>query len=185
MDLETIQKSKGVTRTLIGLGIVAVIGMTFGVGTMMGYHKARFAENYGNNYERNFFGGQNEQRGAGRDRGFMGGMMGDFQDRFDLPSSGNGATGEVVSVSFPNFVVIDRDGLEKVITVSNNTIIRKFRENATTTDIQVGSVATVLGDANNSGIIEAKFIRVMPSAKVEPVKQNPSVIPSASTTNTN
>jgi hypothetical protein len=154
LTTEATKKSITANRILIGLGVVCGAAVVFSLGTMAGYHKARFAEHFGENYERNFFG----ERQGRDDRGFMGNM----HNRFDLPPSGHGAVGRVLSVSLPNFVVIGSDNLEKVITVTNETLVRKFREEATTADIAVGMSVAVLGDPNELGAIQAKFIRVMP-----------------------
>jgi hypothetical protein len=110
--------------------------------------------------------------------------MGNMHNRFDLPPGGHGAVGKVLSVSLPNFVVIGNDNLEKVITVTNETLVRKFREEATTADITVGMSVAVLGDPNESGVIQAKFIRVMPGMGLPllPLPTTPSTTQRVGTT---
>jgi len=151
--MEYIKNEVVVKRVLIGLGIVACLMVTFYAGTIVGYQKAKFAGGFGDNYEQNFFGSRGD-----REHGFVGGMM----HRFDLPPSGHGVIGEVVSVTLPTLVVVGQDRVEKMVALDDTTMVRKFQENAETTGITVGSFVAVLGDPDDRGVITAKLIRLLP-----------------------
>jgi len=151
MELKTIHESKTVRGILIGLGVAVTVMLIFHFGTIMGYHKARFSDDYGGNFERNFMG---QQRGEN----FFSGMSGMMES---VPG-GHGAVGEVVSVSLPTFVVAGPDNLEKTVVINDETLVREFRDKRTKEDIIVGKTVVVLGTPNDAGVIEAKLIRIMP-----------------------
>ncbi len=145
MKTEETKKSKIVKWAIIGIAVfIACLGI-LRVGIMIGYQKAEFAGDFGNNFERNFLGPKRGMRS----------MM-------SLPVD-HGAVGSIVSLNLPQFVVAD-DGLEKIITVGTSTIIRSLREDIEGSELNIGDFVVVLGNPNQDGKIEAKLIRVMPSA---------------------
>jgi hypothetical protein len=73
----------------------------------------------------------------------------------------NGAMGKIVSINLPTFVVLDRDNIEKVILIDNNTSIRESKTIATTTDLKVDDLVVIFGLPNTNAQIEAKLIRIM------------------------
>lgn len=134
----------------LGLYVIAtlfVLSVTLQLGIFIGYHKASFARDWGDHYKKNF--------GMERPESFRG-MMGNT-----LPIA-HGATGKVLSVSLPNFIVEDTNGTEKTIIITNETIIRSGTQNASSSIITPNSIVMVLGNPNTSGQIEAKLIRLMP-----------------------
>ncbi|HEU0080642.1 MAG TPA: hypothetical protein VFQ72_01265 [Candidatus Paceibacterota bacterium] len=131
------------TRALI-LTVIAVIAglVVFQAGIFVGYHKALFSYRGGERYAR-LIEGPRGQFGPGR------GQI-------------HGATGRVVSVSLPSFVVVGPDGAEKTIVVASSTSVVRFREAVGQTAIRVDDDAFVLGDPDAGGSIQARFIRLMP-----------------------
>ncbi|HEY4502942.1 MAG TPA: hypothetical protein VJC14_00680 [Candidatus Paceibacterota bacterium] len=147
--LKNIHNSKSVRGIIIGLGVIILILGIFKLGQVSGYHKARFSQRFGDNFNRNFI----DPRG--------GGFLKDFSDRKG-PPGGNGAVGEIVSIGLPLVVVSGPDNIEKTIVVSESTEIRKYRDDIATTDLKVGDFIVVLGTPNENGQVEAKLIRTVP-----------------------
>ena len=127
---------------VIFLSIVLAL-LVFKLGVYVGIHEARFSDMQGN-------------RGIPPNMPFMPFPM---SEQF---TSGHGATGRVVGVSLPNFVVASPDNFEKVIFVGPGTMIRKFRDSVGPDSIDVDDFVSVLGNPTASGSIDAKFIRIMP-----------------------
>ncbi|HEU5114215.1 MAG TPA: hypothetical protein VFT82_00435 [Candidatus Paceibacterota bacterium] len=134
----------------IVIGVIAAIGalLIFQAGIFVGYHKALFS-----------------YRGGERFVSMMQGprMMQGYDDDF---SPSHGAFGRIVSVALPSFVVASPNNTEQTVYVGNGTVIRMFRNTASTSDIQPERYAAVLGEPDPSGFIEARFIRIMPSQAV-------------------
>ncbi len=130
------------------LCIIAVL-IIFKMGMFVGYHKALFSYR--------------------SDARFGGGMMGGDMMRLPKPGFGNeefstshGAVGRVVSVSLPFFVVAGPDNSEKTVTVGEKTMIRRMKDTVSASDIRADDFAVVLGEPNDTGKIDAKFVRLMP-----------------------
>ena len=149
MDLKNIHKSKTVRGIIIGLGIAILVLGIFKLGQVSGYHKARFSQRFGDNFNRNFV----DPRGEG--------FFKDFSDREGLPG-GHGAVGKIVSIALPLVLVSGPDNIEKTIVISDSTEILKYRDDITTTDLKVGDFIVVLGTPNDDGQVEAKLIRTIP-----------------------
>lgn len=77
--------------------------------------------------------------------------------------SGHGAVGRVLSAALPTLIVSDRDGTEKSIVVTNDTIIRSARSDIASTTIKNDDFIVVIGNPESDGRITAKLIRVMPA----------------------
>jgi hypothetical protein len=58
--------------------------------------------------------------------------------------------------------VQDRNNIEKVILIKDDTKIQKMMFDIKASDLIVDDFVTIIGSPNNQGQIEAKFIRVMP-----------------------
>ncbi len=59
-------------------------------------------------------------------------------------------------------VVKGRDNVEKIILIKDDTIIERFKETIKLTDLKVDDYIITIGDPNDAGQIEAKFIRFLP-----------------------
>ena len=144
-------KSKKVTVLITVLFTVAMLVGTFSVGMAVGYRKAKFSYAWGENYHRNFGGPR-------------GGFMGKFNEEFGGGDfiGGHGTFGQIISITDSELVVRGKDNVEKVIVVNENTDIRRFRDTIHITDLVVDEPIVVIGEPNDQGKIEAKFIRIMP-----------------------
>jgi len=149
MNFAKIAESKTLKRTIAAIGILAAAFLIFDAGMIVGSHKALFSEQAGRDYYRAF--GMHSQKGA------MGG--GFFSDEL---ASGSGAAGEILKASGQNLVIADKDGTEKTVLVSADTVIRKARETISAADIKVDDYAVAIGSPNGKGEIEARFIRILP-----------------------
>lgn len=145
--IKGIYANKGLRLGLYIIGGLFVLGTTFQLGVFTGYHKASFARDWGDNYRKNF--------GMERPESFKGMMRG------GLPV-GHGAAGKILAVTLPTFVIQDKDGMEKTITVSSATIIKSGMNNTSSTSITPNTFVVVIGEPNKDGQIEAKLIRIMP-----------------------
>ena len=147
-------QSKTTRRTLGIIGTVFVALVIFQAGVFVGYRRAAFSYHWGDKYERTF---------GGRDRG---GMMGGGMGRMGFPredfTNANGAVGKIITIHLPTIVLADRDGIEKIILIKSDTIIRHFRDMLTPADLKLGDEIIVVGAPNDSGQVEAKLIRIMP-----------------------
>lgn len=164
MDEKEIVQSKAMKTTAVVVGVFLVAIVSFAGGLAVGFHKARFSYAFGENYERNFMGG---------DRGIM---MGDNRGMpFILPRdldgksfrNGHGLIGEIISISDNSLVVKDPSGKENMVTLNDKTLVRGGKDEMNIADLQVGNKIAIIGKPGDNGVINSDFIRVLgePEAK--------------------
>ena len=144
-EIKKIFDSKASFRILCGVGIFIVALLIFSAGIDVGFHKASFGRDWGENYERNF--------GFGPDHPLLG------NDNFP---NANGAIGKIIKIELPTVIVEDKDGTEKVILIKDDTQIQNIKTLVTSNDLKIDNFVVVIGAPNTRGQIEAKFIRIMP-----------------------
>jgi hypothetical protein len=142
-DIEKFFESKTSSRVLFCILVVIIVLLIFSAGIIVGFHKASFGRDWGENYERNF------------------GMRPDHPALDNFPNA-HGAIGKIIKTELPTIIVQDRDNTEKVVLINDDTQIQKVRNIMTTNDLKVDDFVIVIGSPNSQGQIEAKFIRVMP-----------------------
>lgn len=142
-------KSKLFKGVLLGLAVLIIILVVFQAGIMVGFKKANFSFRWGENYHRNF---------GGPERGWFGNMMG----RDDYREA-QGAFGQIIKIDTSSITVKDRNNTEKVVLLSDKTVISRFRENIKQVDLKIDDQVVIIGELNESGQVEAKLIRVMPA----------------------
>ena len=152
-DIKKVFESRVSFRILCGIGIVIVALLIFSAGVTVGFHKASFGRAWGENYNENF--------GMGHYNGDLGGI-GRIGMMDNFPNA-HGATGKIIKMELPNIIVQDKDNTEKAILINTDTKIQKGRQSITTNDLKVDDFIVVIGSPNDKGVIEAKFIRVIPS----------------------
>jgi hypothetical protein len=145
-------KSKTFKATMISLGVLIVILLVLQIGIRIGFRKAGFSFHEGENYYRVF--GNHQQKNHFP---FM--KMGVLRDDFPVA---HGATGKIIQINLPTFVVEDMDHTEKIILAGDKTTVRSFREDWKLTDLKIDDFVTVIGSPNENGQIEARLIRIMP-----------------------
>lgn len=148
-NIKSFAESKNFKKLIYAIGIVFSIFLIFQLGMIAGFRKASFRNDWGNNYERNF--------GSMRKAPFF---MGD--NLKDLPNA-HGAIGKIIKIEFPNIVVLDKDQIEKVVVIKDDTNILERRDKITENSLAIDQFIIVIGNPNNQGQIEAKLIRIIPS----------------------
>jgi hypothetical protein len=149
MNFKDIAQSKTLRGIIIGICIFIVATLIFQAGVFIGYKKAEFSGHFGDNYSRAFGG---EKLGPG--------MMGAFPE--DIFVGGHGTAGKIVRISLPTIVVADRDNVEKVVTIKDDTTVRSFRDTIKVAELKVGDFTVIIGSPDEQGQIVAKLIRIMP-----------------------
>jgi len=163
--LKKVFESKILVGVLYGIAIVIVLGLVFCGGVSVGFHKASFGRNLGDNYYKNFGMG-------GREGGKMGeigknGGMGFFPNA-------HGVNGKIIKIELPMIIVADKDNIEKVVLIKEDTKIQRMREEIKNTDLKIDDFVVIVGSPNSTGQIEAKLVRLMPAPEV--LKDNNKII---------
>jgi len=143
-------ESKVLVGILYGIGIVIVLALVFSAGISVGFRKAGFSRAWGENYERNF--GTHSMRPP-------------LFDKENFPNA-HGAVGKIIKTELPTIIVQDKDQIEKVVLIKDDTKIQKRREEIKQEQLTVDDFLVVVGSPNDRGQIEAKLIRVMPAPEI-------------------
>jgi len=151
-SIKKVFESKKVLVIASIFGILIIISLIFQAGVFVGFHKASFGRDWGENYGRNL----GMMRG---DRGPLGGM-GMIPENFP---NAHGAVGKIIKIESSTIVVLDKDGTEKIVLIGENTSIRLGKEDITKENLKMDDFIVVIGSPNTKGQIEAKLIRLMPS----------------------
>lgn len=153
MDTNQIFQSKAFKFFALGIGILIILLLVFGIGMSVGFKKANFSFQWGENYHRNF-GGPRE------------GFMRDFSGMDFM--GGHGVAGQIIKIDIPAesgqviLTMKGKDGIEKAVVVNEKTEIRRLMETIKPSDLKTDDFIVVIGQPTKAGQIEAKFIRVMP-----------------------
>ncbi|MFA6300883.1 MAG: hypothetical protein WC609_00865 [Candidatus Paceibacterota bacterium] len=145
-------ESKTALAVLCVIGFAVVALLIFSLGVSVGFRKASFGRAWGENYERNF------GMGPG----------GPIPGRDNFPNA-HGAIGKIMKIELPTIIVQDKDNTEKIILISDNTQIQKAKDSINASNLNVDDSIIVIGDPNEQGQIEAKFIRVLPLGMPPPL----------------
>ncbi len=153
MDTDKFFQSKLFKGIIIGMLGVIILTFVFGLGVFVGEKRAEFSFKWADEYHNNF---------GGPKGGFLGGMM---SQEF---TEANGVFGQIIKVNSQSLTIKGKDNVEKIILVTDKTIIVYQRKNIKLLELKVGDSAVVVGEPNNSGQIEAELIRVMPAPVITP-----------------
>lgn len=135
------------TKTLLWiLCSVLVVLIVFGLGIAVGYRRAIFASDFGENYYHSMYGSP-----FGKP---MIGVMGLG------PITMHGVAGEVIDVASGTILVRDATGDEESVLIVSGTPIREMNNNILMSDVDVGDNVTVIGAPDPQGQVEARFVRV-------------------------
>jgi hypothetical protein len=148
MDWNKFFESKNFNIVLFSIGAVIVLLIVFKLGIDVGFRKASFSCNWGENYYRNFAGPIDM-----RTKNLI------SHDDFMNP---HGVFGEVIKVEDTSLVVKDQNDLEKVVLIKDNTVIKKFEKDIKIKDLEVGEKVVIIGAPNSNSQIEASLIRILP-----------------------
>jgi len=145
--------SKTLRGFILGILVVLIFLLVFKAGTIVGFRKADFSCRWSDNYHKNF---------AGPEGGFMNGL----NDREFMDA--NGVMGQIIKIDNDTLIIKGRDNMEKVVLIGDKTDIRRFRDAVKSSDLKVDEYVVIIGEPNNDGQIEAKFIRLMPPPPDKP-----------------
>ncbi len=140
-------------RIFFGIAGLIILLLVFGLGMAVGFKKANFSYQWGENYHRNFGGPR-------------GGFFQDFAGR-DFVGS-NGVFGQIIKIELPNLIVGGNNNTEKIIILKTDTVIRRLNETISPNDLKTDDYVTIIGSPNDAGQIEAKLIRIMPPPPAGP-----------------
>ncbi len=141
-------QSKNFKKILYGVAIAIAVLVIFQAGMFVGYRKANFSYSWGDNYYRTF-----GERGEH--------MMGFLHNR-DFTNS-SGAIGKIVKIDLPTLMVENKDGIEKAILITDDTVIKKLRETVKPEELKIDDFVIVIGSPNDKAQVEAKIMRIMPN----------------------
>jgi len=158
MDTNKFFQSKVFIVIIFGIGALVILLFGFKIGEIVGAKKADFSCRWSDNYQRNFGGPR-------------GGFPGGFGDQDFIEA--NGTFGQIIKIDGSILVIKGRNDIEKVILIKDTTIIKKLQETVKLGDLKVDDFVVVIGQANDSGQIEAKLIRVMPASSKDVTWQMP------------
>lgn len=144
-------KSKTAVTVIATLFIVVLLIIIFNLGIFVGYKKARFSYAWGENYHRNF---------AGPKAGFLREFERDLLGKDFIES--HGVFGSIIEIKDSELIIKGKDNIEKIVVVNEQTDIRRFGDNIELKDLSMDETVVVIGQPDDEGKIEAKFIRVMP-----------------------
>lgn len=152
-ELKKIYESKIIRKVLKWSVIVLIALVIFQAGQFVGLKRAEFSFKMADNYYNNF---DSRGRGVG------------MPNNRDFTES-HGAAGKIIKISLPIITVSTPDNVEKAISITNDTVIRKFRDSINSTDLKNDDFVVAIGEPTDKGQIEAKFIRVMPRPMMGPI----------------
>ena len=152
--MDKIIKSKKFKTAAVIVGVLVCALVIFALGISVGVHKGRFSCNWGKNYEQNFMG----QFGDRDNRGFM------PAPPMELGNKGfrnaHGISGIIVSISDNKIIIKDRNNQENTIAVTGKTLIKSGQSDLKITDLKSGDNIVVMGQPDNSGVVNADLIRI-------------------------
>lgn len=147
-DLKTVFESRKIKIALCVILIIIAVLLIFQAGMFVGFKKAGFSYQWGENYARNF---------AGPRGGIINDMRGgDFM-------GAHGVFGEIIKNDNTSLIIKGEDGTERAVSVGADTLINKFKDKIAVGDLKINDRVSVIGAPNSSGQIEAKLIRVLPA----------------------
>lgn len=147
MDQKFLFQSKILKFVLWGIGIAILMLLAFKGGEFVGFRKAEFSYHWGENYYRSFAGPRGESPGDLRGRDFL---------------SAHGILGSIIKIASSTLIIQDRDGTEKTVLLSDETVVRRFRDEISPSELKIDDQIAVIGSPDDTGQIEAKLIRILP-----------------------
>jgi hypothetical protein len=147
MNFKDFFQSKKIKIALAVIFVLIIILLIFQAGIYVGFKKASFSYQWGENYYKNF---------AGPRGGFMDDIRG---GKMMAP---HGVFGTIIKIDGNSLIVSGGSEMEKAVLIGGDTIIKKFQETLSLSDLKVNDKITVIGSPTSDGRIEAKLIRVLP-----------------------
>ena len=135
-------ESKIIFKILCGVGVVLAALLIFYAGVNVGFRKASFGHDWGENYERNFgFGPDNDHPLLGND---------------NFPNA-NGAIGRIIKIQLPTIIVQDKANTEKVVLIDVNIKVEKMMTSIQASDLSLNDFVVVIGSPKPQNPMRIKF----------------------------
>jgi len=144
-------KSKGFSSLIVTVFICALLAGTFSLGAMVGARKAKFTFSWGENYNRNF---------GGPEKGFFNSFVDEISGKNMI--EGHGAFGKIIKIDGRTIIIQGKDDIERIINMDSDNLIRRAGGVIEFGDVNVNDMAVIIGEPDEMGKINAKFIRIMP-----------------------
>ncbi len=138
-------QSKKFKIIMIAIFVFIVLLLAFKAGEFVGFKKAGFSYQWGENYQRNFGGPR-------------GGMFNDFMGRDFMNAHGN--AGSIIKIDGNVLIIKGQNNFEQTVVISDQTMISRQQDVLKFSDLKVDDRVTIIGSQNRDGQIEAKLIRV-------------------------
>ncbi len=146
MKFEELVKSKSFkVWSIVIISLVCAV-IIFAAGVFTGLEKARFSLRWDENYPVNFVGKSRMPFGMPQDKNFM---------------NAHGSAGNIIRFDSDGVIIKDRAGDEKNILVDNKTVIKNDSRDLKISDLRLNDYIVVIGTPNDSGEVQAKFIRIL------------------------
>lgn len=146
MEENNFFNSRRFTKIVFAFVVLGFIFGAFRLGELVGFKKASFSYRWGENYYQNFA-GPNPR-------------MFDTDARYFI--SAHGVAGKIIGISSSSIILTDRDNLEREVVVDGATEFFMLRNKVLFSDFKTGDEAAVIGSPEDSGMIRAKLIRLLP-----------------------
>ncbi len=140
---------------ILVLCVLLVFISGFWLGLRVGEHQRGFARDWSDNYHKNFAGPR-------------GGFLKEMRDHEFI--NANGVFGQIIKIEGTTVIAKGEADIEKIIMVSERTIINRGPEKINVSQLQVDDNIIVVGEPDNQGRIMAKLIRVMPPKLITPTE---------------
>ncbi len=146
MEENNFFNSRRFTKIVLAFVALGFIFGAFRIGEIVGAKKASFSYKWGENYYRSFAGPSPR--------------MFDTDARYFI--SAHGVAGKIVGISSSSIILTDRDNLEREIVIDKATEFFMFRNRVLLSDLKIDDEAAIIGSPEDSGMIRAKLIRLLP-----------------------
>ncbi|MBP9727879.1 MAG: hypothetical protein KBD27_00715 [Candidatus Moranbacteria bacterium] len=150
MSVKQVVESKYFKVGAIVGGVLLVALFSFAIGVKVGFYKASFSARFGENYERNFLGGDTRPMPP------FGKMM---NDGWGMRNP-HGVGGEILSIAGDTLVIKNPENQESSLRVDDKTIINRGRQTLALSDLAIGENIIVVGRPGDDGVVVARLIRV-------------------------
>lgn len=148
--MEQIKNQDRLRLAITILGGVVIALIIFSAGLYIGSAKTRFSYRWADNYHQNF---------AGPRQGLFGQIKELVPPDKEFLES-RGGVGKIIAINQSDIVIKDPADMEKVIILSDETLIKNGRDTVAKDQLSVGETIVIVGSPNDSGQIEAKLIRI-------------------------
>lgn len=167
MNSNKIFQSKEFKVLVLSLtGLIAVCAI-FEAGMIVGYKKGIYAYRWQEHYEQNFGGPRGRSPFDGK---HLSPMMGIRHFVGSDMMGAHGISGTIIKVDELTIVMRGKDDVEKIIVLDSYARIKRAHDTIHITDLKPQDTIVVIGNPNDAGQIEAKFIRVMPPAASQKIQ---------------